>query len=259
MSTWDDGTEFDRRLVDIFNRHGLKGGFFLNSGGLDRTARDTGWRSFVRSDEVKSLYARHEIGSHTVSHPHVWRVSREALCWEFLEDRRRLEALTGYPIRGAVIPFGLSSGREAFNETLRVLGFRYARHTDCTNGFDPPADFLAWRPTSHCSANLGELWTRFASVLQWTPGALLNLWGHSYELEDGKRWDEVEAYASAAGTDARIWHATPGEVYDYLCAWRNLSWSVDGRFVQNTSAVAVYVDVDGGCFKVNPGAIMEIE
>ena len=30
--SYDDGRTFDRRLVDIFNRHGIKGTFHLNSG-----------------------------------------------------------------------------------------------------------------------------------------------------------------------------------------------------------------------------------
>ena len=34
--SYDDGRVQDRRLVEIFNRHGIRGTFFLNSGKLDR-------------------------------------------------------------------------------------------------------------------------------------------------------------------------------------------------------------------------------
>ena len=35
--SYDDGREFDRQLVEIFNQHGLKGTFHLNSGTLGCT------------------------------------------------------------------------------------------------------------------------------------------------------------------------------------------------------------------------------
>ena len=34
--SYDDGRVEDRRLVEIFNRHGLRGTFHLNSGNLDQ-------------------------------------------------------------------------------------------------------------------------------------------------------------------------------------------------------------------------------
>lgn len=253
-STWDDGTAHDRRLIAIFNRYGLKGSFYLNSSALGRTAQETGWKDYVHAGDVKTLYEQHEVGSHTVSHPHVWRISRQALNWEFMEDRQRLEALVGYPIRGAVIPFGWSSGRDSLNETLRVLGFRFARSTDPSGVFDHPSEFLSWRPTAHCSADLMALWKRFSSEIEKASGSLLNIWGHSYELEDGGRWEHIEAYAAAAGSDTRVWHATAGQIYDYVSAWHNMSWSVDGRLVYNPSGLTLYVECDRAIIPVEPGA-----
>ena len=257
-STWDDGTSHDRRLVGIFNQHGLKGSFYLNSGGLGRSAQETGWKDYVHADEVKSLYERHEVGSHTVSHPHVWRISQQALNWEFTEDRHCLEALVGYPIRGAVIPFGWTSGRNSLNETLRVLGFQFARNTDPFGGFELPSDFLSWRPTAHCSVDLLALWQRFSSGIANASGSLLNIWGHSYEFEDGGRWDHIEAFAAAAGADARVWHATAGQIYDYVSAWRNMSWSVDGRLVYNPSALTMFIECDRVIIPVAPGTTQDI-
>jgi peptidoglycan/xylan/chitin deacetylase (PgdA/CDA1 family) len=253
MSTWDDGTEYDRTLVGIFNRHGLKGSFFLNSGALGKTARESGWKNYVGPGELATLYARHEVGSHTVSHPHPWQLSAESLRWEFTEDRRRLETLVGYPIRGAVIPFGWESGTLHMAGVFAALGFRYARHTESTERFELPAEFLQWRPTAHCGTDLDALWTRFESELERTPGSLLNLWGHSYEFEDARRWDQLESFAARAGARGDVWHATAGEVYDYLNAWRNLAWSVDGQMVYNPAAVTVCFSCEREPIELAPG------
>ena len=48
--SYDDGREFDRRLVEVFNQHGLKGTFHLNSGTLGLHAPN---RDFVAPREVK--------------------------------------------------------------------------------------------------------------------------------------------------------------------------------------------------------------
>ena len=40
--SYDDGREYDRRLVEIMNRYGLKGTFHLNSANLGRPGYVTG-------------------------------------------------------------------------------------------------------------------------------------------------------------------------------------------------------------------------
>ena len=256
-STWDDGTEFDRKLVSIFDRHGLKGSFFLNSGALGLSAQQSGWKAYVRADEVRALYARHEVGSHTVSHPHPWQIPPAALRQQFVEDRGRLEALVGYPVRGAVVPFGWSSGWEHMAEVLGALGFRYMRHTNQTNVFELPADFMLWRPTAHIGCDLLELWARFEAEAARTPGSLLNIWGHSYEFEDGRRWDHMSAFAEKAGACGAVWHATAGEVFDYVSAWRRMEWTADLRFARNLSALDLWFDGGGRPTVVPSGALFD--
>ena len=60
--SYDDGCTEDRRLVEIFNRHGIKGTFNINSSWLGNP--DT-----VTAEEVRTLYAGHEVATHTLTHP----------------------------------------------------------------------------------------------------------------------------------------------------------------------------------------------
>ena len=64
--SYDDGKVQDRRLIDIFNKYGIKGTFNLNYGLVGERPRMT-------LGEMKGLYAGHEIATHTMTHPTIER------------------------------------------------------------------------------------------------------------------------------------------------------------------------------------------
>ncbi|UUZ89367.1 polysaccharide deacetylase family protein [Paenibacillus sp. P25] len=113
--SFDDGREYDRRLVRIFNEYGLRGTFHLNSGFL-------GNPSYIEAGEVVALYAGHEISAHTVEHPFLEQSPPERVVMEIMEDRQALEALAGYPVRGMSYPFGTWNAQVA--GMLAVAGDR---------------------------------------------------------------------------------------------------------------------------------------
>ena len=63
--SYDDGCDFDKRLVEIFNKNGIKGTFHLNSVHMSKPGNGR-----VQLDEVKELYKGHEVSCHTFTHPH---------------------------------------------------------------------------------------------------------------------------------------------------------------------------------------------
>ena len=99
--SYDDGVFQDRRLVEIFNKYGIRGSFHLNSGLLGEESGRT-----VSATEIATLYAGHEVSAHSLTHPFLERVSTAEVVHETLEDRRRLEAACGYPVRGMSYPMG---------------------------------------------------------------------------------------------------------------------------------------------------------
>ncbi len=162
-SCWDDGTIYDRHLVAMCNRYGLKASFNLCSGKFGLNAQQSGWKEFIRADEVAALYQGHEVCSHTVDHPRMWSVPIDQLRWEILEDRSRLEALVGYPVRGFAIPYNWPTGQNWCRDFVRSCGIKYMRNSASVPQFEHPSDFMDWHPTAHCSADLPALW---ASMLQ---------------------------------------------------------------------------------------------
>ena len=91
--SYDDGRTADRRLVEIFNKYGIKGTFHLNSGFL-------GVNDHINADEVKSLYEGHEVSCHSAHHPFLTQLPDISVMHEVLEDRKTLEKLCGYVVRG---------------------------------------------------------------------------------------------------------------------------------------------------------------
>lgn len=101
--SYDDGQIHDRKLVEILNRHGLRGTFHLNSGTL---AQDRQHNVFICSDEVAELFAGHEVAVHGVQHRNLPTLTGPQVVNEILEDRRTLEKLSGGLVQGMSYAFG---------------------------------------------------------------------------------------------------------------------------------------------------------
>jgi peptidoglycan/xylan/chitin deacetylase (PgdA/CDA1 family) len=234
--SYDDGVVEDRELVSIMNRHGIRGTFHLNSGLFGTPGR-------LNSSDVASLYAGHEISTHMVMHPFPTRLTREEILAETLEDRRSLEALAGYPVRGMSYPYGDYDARVI--ELLRACGIEYARTVRSTGQFDLPTDWLEWHPTCHHHECLTHA-DRFLETSKepWRQGLFcFYVWGHSYEFPNNKNWNLIETFCDKLGHRDDIWYATNMEIVDYIRAVREVRSSADGTLLYNPSAQSVWLTI----------------
>lgn len=247
--SYDDGHIHDRRLVGIFKRYGIRGTFHLNSGLLDREQR-------LSSAEVRELFLGHEVSAHSLTHPFISQAPCEELAWQILEDRRRLEALAGYPVRGMSYPFSDVDGD--ILKALPAFGIEYGRTTRPQEGFLPPSDLLLWGPTCHHNDGILERLEAFRHTPDWKQMPLFYVWGHSYEFHQDGNWELIEHFCQAAAGDGDVWYATNIEIVDYLRALRNLKCSVDRMMAYNSSAIAVWVDADGQAVEIRPGQTIRL-
>lgn len=237
--SYDDGRGFDRQLVEIFNRHGMKGTFNLNSGFL-------GHERYVSAEEVAVLYAGHEVAVHTCTHPHPTRIPSTRLVEQVVEDRKKLEALTGGVVDGMAYPFG--DYNEEVMATLKACGIRYSRTTTDDRSFrTAPGNWLAWHPTCHDRNATPDLIDAFFNVKPWAKTSrLLYIWGHSYEFDRPGGWEAIDGLCGTlkerGGKDA--WFATNMQVYDYVAAVRALHVSADGSRLVNNAAFDVWVTLN---------------
>lgn len=248
-SSWDDGTIHDRRLVEIFREHGFRGSFYLCSGTLND--QPGGSSRCISSLEIPALYQGFEVGAHAVTHPRLWFLGPDIVFAELLEDRRRLERMSGGLVTGFVFPFGRGASGDALIPLVRRAGFLYARRSSPAKAHEPPADFMNWDPSCHCGSDLAEQWEFYKSCRE--PGKLFNVWGHSYEFEERWGWAHLENFVRDAASVGSLWFATQREIYEYLTAWRGLRWSLDLGHVYNPYATAVCCEVDGNEVRIEGG------
>lgn len=212
--SYDDGIAQDIRLVELFNKYGLKATFNLNSGLMnEKGAWVTDGGINIRRllpDEAAELYKGHEIAVHCVSHPHIIDMPEEELRREILDDKDALEKLFGCQIQGMAYPYG------EFNpEIMRIAGecgIRFSRTCWDMNGFGPQLDLLAFRAT--CHHNYDRLWELVDQFLAYDGDEPLYfcLWGHSYEFDIHRNWELIERFCEKLSGREDIFYGTNSEV-----------------------------------------------
>ena len=235
--SYDDGRISDRRLVEIFNRYGIRGTFHLNGGLFSDPRR-------VRPEEVASLYAGHEVACHTLTHPTLARCPLPEAAEEVLADRRALEALTGYPVRGMSYPNGSVS--EELERLLPLCGVRYSRVVGNSEGFALPQNPYRWQATCHHNHRLLELGEQFAALRKAQYLYLMYVWGHSYEFDDRDNWDLIETFCAQMGGRDDTWYCTNVELMDCLDDFSRLQFAADNSFARNPGARDCWIRVNDG-------------
>ena len=259
--SYDDGARNDRRLVELLNRHGLRGTFNLNGGKLSaKGAGDDAWN--VRASEVSSLYAGHEVAVHGLRHES-WNVTLPAVAaLDVARDRLALEALAGHPVEGSAYPCGEHSKGPAADAALRALGIVHARIVSPWADFAVPADFLRWAPTTHHgrseAADLARQFLDAPDPATAEP-ALFYCWGHSFEFRTEEDWEKMDALCALFGGRDDVWAATNVEICRYVLAFRALRGMLDGRLLENPTAVPLWLVAGGKPLVLRPGEAVDTD
>lgn len=240
--SYDDGKVQDERLIDIFNKYGIKGTFNLNYGILMNEDRSKAKHPRLPIEKINELYQGHEIATHTLTHPTINRCPLPYVAHEILGDRIGLETLSGQIIRGHAYPNGSYS--QQIKDLLPGLGIAYARVVETTEDFELPDDLYEWKGTCHHNnPRLLELAKEFADFNKAQYLKLMYVWGHSYEFDDRDNWEVIEEFCKLLGNRSDIWYCTNIEFVDYMTAANNLQFSADCSRVYNPSAKTVYLKI----------------
>ena len=200
--SYDDGKIHDRKLVEIFNKYGLKGTFNLNSSylGIDK----------VNPSEVKSLYAGHEVASHTLVHPRMEKISTEAVIWQVEQDRLMLSNLVGYEVVGFAYPFGMPTRDSRIIDAIaNHTGIKYARTVNDSHNFDLQDDLFFFAPTIfHTQLDkMFELAEKFLA-LEIDKPQLFYIWGHSYEFDYAISYEQMEEFCKFISNKKDVFYGT---------------------------------------------------
>jgi peptidoglycan/xylan/chitin deacetylase (PgdA/CDA1 family) len=250
--SYDDGMHLDREVVEIMNSYGVRGTFHLNSGSLSDAG---GWN--IKAEEVTTLYKNQEVSVHTVSHPNPNYCTKAGLANEILDDKRTLEGLCGYPVRGMSYPFGAYN--DSVIEIAKACGMEYSRTVNSTHNFSLPSDFMQWHPTCHQSDGmLMELAEKFVGKQNPWESYVFYVWGHSFEFNNNLSLDLLKNFFDVVARRDDVWYATNIEIVDYVKARESLRVSADESMVYNPSAVSVWVGRGDEVFEVKSGQTLKL-
>lgn len=259
--SYDDGVKADLRLLQVFEKYGLKGAFNLNSKLFDCE----NWHG--RMDEQTTINAfsgsGQEVALHGARHIFLDKVPLPEAIKEVVDNRAYLEEKFGKIVRG--MAYAYNGFNADIKRVLADLGVAYARTTKSTFEFALPQDFLEWNPTCHHTD--GQLEKLADKFFKSSPDGefkhrepwLFFVWGHSYEFDDDNNWQVIENLGKRAAECDDIWHATNIRVYEYIQAYKRLVFSLDGERVYNPSAIDVWIEIRGKVYKIASGATVQFD
>ena len=216
--SFDDAVLQDVNLIELMNKYNLKGTFNLNSQLLGtgnfltiNSQRVAHYK--LKAEDVRDVYAGHEVAVHTLTHPDLRNLSEEEIIREIEDDRKNLEALVGYDVVGMAYPFGAVSERETdiIRNNTKVL---YSRTTKDTDSFDRQENLLELMPNAHFT-NFERLYMLACRFIEMQPDEpqIFYIWGHSYEMDaDSTYRKQVEDFFRFISNRDDIFYGTNKEV-----------------------------------------------
>lgn len=220
--SYDDGISQDIRLVELFNKYGLKATFNINSELLGKPGKLIRNGVEVRHDKiaperVATIYAGHEVAAHTLTHPFLPLTADAEVIRQVEEDRKNLSALCGYEVVGMAYPGGGPGG----NHDARVeklirenTGIKYARGVETNASFALQKDLIAFVPTVY-HLDTDKMFALAKEFLESAPStpALFYIWGHSYEFDAWNYWERFEEFCRLVSGKEDVFYCTNREAF----------------------------------------------
>ncbi|MBQ8879735.1 MAG: polysaccharide deacetylase family protein [Clostridia bacterium] len=255
--SYDDGCIYDKAMVEILDRYGIKCTFNLNSGLMGVSRR-------MSAEDCVELFSSspHEVAVHGSRHLCFADIDDSLAIKDVVNDRETLESMFGRIVNGMAYAYGDYDDSKI--EAIKRCGIVYSRTTHETEKFDIPTDFMRWPSTCyHKNPRLFQILDKF---LDDTPPRhmwcdeprLFYLFGHSYEFNDDNNWDLLEKFCERVGGRNDVFYATNMEIYEYVKAYDSLIFSYGGRIIKNPSSIDVYTNLYGKKIMIKAGSTVSL-
>ena len=211
ITSWDDGSPYDLRLAELLDKYSIPGIFYIPITNPEREV--------MTKSHIRQLSAKFEIGGHTYSHEDLTSVSLREAEREIVNGKKELENILGKKVDKFCYPKGM------FNKDIKKLvkkagfsGARTARIIFTGKNEEPYEEnpnlhvynHMQITYLAHCIKN-ADLTTAFKVISLkrchftdvakqlFFPG--FHIWGHSWELEEKKRWKDLERFLDFVKSD----------------------------------------------------------
>lgn len=218
--SYDDAVTQDQRLIEIFNKYGLKATFNLNSellGKPNMLIREDVTVAHVkpRACEIAKIYAGHEVAAHTLTHPSLPKCDDAEVIRQVQKDVENLSEIVGYQVVGMAYPGGGVNNDERVAKLIREnTDIKYARTITSTHNFDIQSDLFRFNPTVYHHGEFDkmfELAEEFINLETDTP-KIFYIWGHAYEFDINNSWARFEEFCKLISGKDDIFYGTNREV-----------------------------------------------
>ena len=225
-TSWDDGHKLDIRLASLLRKYGIKGTFYVCP--QDREFKKA---DLLSTQSLLSISKDFEIGGHTITHPHLTRITASEADDEIAQSKSYLEEILQKEVTAFCYPYG------DYNDEVKSLvkkhGYRLARTTK-RYAFDIPQDTFELPTTFHTYSHYSDLhkilsfsefslmklkkywnWETLAiELFDYTckMGGIFHLWGHSWEIEENHGWQSLENVLAHIAQRNEIVHKSNTEI-----------------------------------------------
>jgi peptidoglycan/xylan/chitin deacetylase (PgdA/CDA1 family) len=254
IMSYDDGLDDDIALAQLFDRYGIIGTFNLNSGLLDTRAI---WnegkpneilQTYLSKDTLVHVFKNHEIAVHGTYHKALVGLSDKEILEEINVDIENLTILSDRKISSMAYAFGSTNDHVA--EVIGTTPLTNARTVKSSYNFDLPENYYLWSPTCHDSEALEYL---EAYIYLDSPSlSLFYVWGHSWELRDTLRNQNILKFCNIIGDRDDIWYTGAGNFADYHASLKALEIGPQ-QIVNPEGNGVVYYREKGQLKSLNPG------
>ncbi len=218
--SYDDGVTQDIRLIEMFNKYGLKCTFNLNSGLLGkkgilvREGKEV-FHNKVQPEDVPAIYEGHEVAAHTLTHPSLLKLTDSEITSQVENDRLALSELVGYEVVGMAYPGGGTNfDRRVSTVVKETTGIKYARTIISTKDFEPQTELYEFKPTCYHHADFDKMFDLAETFINMKPQTpkMFYIWGHSYEFDINDTWDRMEQFCKLISGHSDIYYGTNKDI-----------------------------------------------
>ena len=223
-TSWDDGSVLDLRIGALLTKYGMKGTFYIPNYSRRVLA--------LQKDEILELASVHEIGGHSITHPHLTMILQSEARTEIEGNKLYLEAVLDKQIKMFGYPFG--EFNEETKSILRACGYigaRTVKFTGLSAAGDPYEFGVAVTAVNSRKDYAGEILQYFPTIptqslsdwegrattlfdLGMERGGVWHLWGHSWQIEENNDWDTLDRVLKYVSNREGVLYATNGETID---------------------------------------------
>lgn len=194
LASWDDGTKADLRMADLMAKYNIATIFYWPAM-LEKAKNMAFTSSWLSEKECKEIALRFPVGSHSVTHQPMSKMSIPQVSMEISDSKKYWQDLTGQDIDSFAYP------KKSLNTMIKMLikgaGYKSAR-TSVPGLLSPGDDPYEIKCTVQVGVDRIEYneksWELFSDEmrLKANENSIFHLFGSSWDVEAVNDWENLE-------------------------------------------------------------------